>query len=419
MTSDDSELRLPRRTIAIILAGGRGSRLHELTDRRAKPAVPFGGKYRIVDFALSNAVNSGIRRIYVMTQYKAHSLIRHIQRGWSHVHGHPGEFVDLLPAQQRVDESMWYRGTADAVWQNLDILKAEAPEYVLVLAGDHVYKQDYGIMIRDHVRRGARVTVGCVTVPRAEASAFGVMAVDGSNRVVRFLEKPSEPPALPDDPEHTLASMGIYVFGADFLWEELSRDALMTDSAHDFGRDFLPRLVQSEFVLAHRLRASAIVAEGQTEPYWRDVGTLDAYWQANLGLTDVTPALDLYDRKWPVFTLSRGLPPAKFVFDDDGRRGVAVDSLVSAGCIVSGASVRRTMLGSRVHIETGATLDEAVVLPEARIGRNARLRRVVIDSRCVIPDGLVVGEDADADRARFRRSEGGVTLITPPMLERL
>ena len=411
--------RLPQKAVALVLAGGRGSRLKNLTDRRAKPAVHFGGKYRIVDFTLSNCLNSGLRRIYILTQYKAHSLVRHIQRGWGILRGEMGEFIDLLPAQQRVSESLWYRGTADAVWQNLDILRAEAPEYIVVLAGDHLYKMDYSVLLRDHVEHNADVTVGCVEVPREEATAFGVMHIDEERRVTNFLEKPAEPPGMPGRPDTALASMGIYVFNSEFLYDALTRDAADTQSSHDFGRDFIPTLASSAMVLAHPLRMSCVYSRGQTEPYWRDVGTIDAYWSANMDLCSVTPELDLYDPDWPIYNYQVPQPPAKFVFDDGLRRGMAVDSAVSGGCVISGASVRRSVLFSQVRVNSFALVEEAVVLPETNIGRKARLRRVIVDKGCQIPEGLVVGENADHDTERFYRSEGGITVITAPMLEAL
>ncbi|MEE8271924.1 MAG: glucose-1-phosphate adenylyltransferase [Alphaproteobacteria bacterium] len=419
MAEDPAARQLPRRSIALVLAGGRGSRLKQLTDKRAKPAVPFGGKFRIIDFALSNCLNSGIRRIYVLTQYKSHSLLRHLQRGWGSLRAEMGEFVDLLPAQQRIDETMWYRGTADAVWQNVDILSSEGPEYVVVLAGDHVYRMDYGAMLEDHVARGADVTVGCLEVPRMEATGFGVMAVDDDGRVTGFLEKPADPPAMPGKPDIALASMGIYVFNADFLYQQLDRDANDALSSHDFGKDIVPYLVPRTAVMSHRLQQSAIYSEDQDEAYWRDVGTIDAYWEANIDLTSVTPALDLYDKQWPIYTYQAQLPPAKFVFDEEGRRGMAVASLVSGGCVVSGAMVRRSMLFSEVRVNSYAELSEAVVLPGCEIGRKARLSRVVIDRGCRIPEGMVVGEDAEADARRFERTEMGVTLITSKMLAAL
>jgi glucose-1-phosphate adenylyltransferase len=419
MNQEDDIRRIARRSVALILAGGRGSRLMNLTDNRAKPAVYFGGKYRIVDFVLSNCLNSGIRRIYVATQYKSHSLLRHIQRGWGMLRGEMNEFIDLLPAQQRVGEEHWYRGTADAVFQNIDILHAEGPEYVVVLAGDHIYRQDYGLMLEAHVASGADVTVGCVTVRRPEASAFGVMDVDAEGRVIGFLEKPADPPGLPDDPDHTLASMGIYVFNAEKMYEELVRDSEVTSSSHDFGRDFIPHLVENANVMAHRLGESAIYSEGQPEPYWRDVGTIDAYWAANIDLTAVTPELDLYDDKWPIWTYQLQLPPAKFVFDEEGRRGQAHDSIVGEGSIVSGSRVRRSVIGTRVRVNSYCELEGAVVLPEVNIARRARLSKVVVDRGCQIPEGMVVGEDPELDAKRFHLTEGGVTLITQAMLDAL
>jgi glucose-1-phosphate adenylyltransferase len=390
-----------------------------LTDRRAKPAVPFGGKFRIIDFALSNCLNSGIRRMYVLTQYKSHSLLRHLQRGWGYLRAENNEFVDLLPAQQRVDEAIWYRGTADAVWQNLDIFDAEGADYILILAGDHIYRMDYAAMIEDHVARGADVTVGCVEVPRQEASGFGVMAVDDQGRITDFLEKPADPPAMPGKPDMALASMGIYVFSAAFLGEQLHRDSQDARSSHDFGKDIIPYLVSRANVLAHSLRDSAIYNVGQTEPYWRDVGTIDAYWEANIDLTTVTPALDLYDRDWPVHTYQEQLPPAKFVFDTGDRIGTALNSTVSGGCVVSGATVRQSLLFSQVRVNSYAKLSEAVILPECNIGRHARLTRVVVDKGVRIPEGLVVGEDPELDARRFHRSEGGITLITRDMIAAL
>jgi glucose-1-phosphate adenylyltransferase len=419
MNEEDDIRRIARQSVALILAGGRGSRLKNLTDNRAKPAVYFGGKYRIVDFVLSNCLNSGIRRIYVATQYKSHSLLRHIQRGWGIFRGEMNEFIDLLPAQQRVGEEHWYRGTADAVFQNIDILHAEGPEYVVILAGDHIYRQDYGLMLEAHVASGADVTVGCVTVPRAEATAFGVMDVDADGRVIGFLEKPADPPGLPDDPDHTLASMGIYVFNAEKMYQELVRDSEITSSSHDFGKDFIPHLVEHADVMAHRLGQSAIYSEGQPDPYWRDVGTIDAYWSANIDLTAVTPELDLYDDKWPIWTYQLQLPPAKFVFDEEGRRGQAHDSIVGEGSIVSGSRVTRSVLGTQVRVNSYCELEGAVVLPQVNIARRARLSKVVIDRGCQIPEGLVVGDDPEADAKRFLRSEGGVTLITQAMLDAL
>lgn len=420
MTEESRSLQVHKRMVALVLAGGRGSRLKQLTDRRAKPAVPFGGKYRIIDFALSNCINSGIRRSYVLTQYKSHSLLRHLQRGWGHLRAEMGEFVDLLPAQQRVDEAMWYRGTADAVWQNVDILEAENPEYILVLAGDHIYKQNYAAMLEHHINTGADVTVGCVEVPRMEATGFGVLHIDDEQRVVSFIEKPADPPAMPGKPDIALASMGIYLFNAAFLYDELRRDSAGPNSAHDFGRDIIPYLVEQKAnVIAHRLQQSAVYSEGQTEAYWRDVGTIDAYWEANLDLAAVTPALDLYDSFWPIYTYQLQLPPAKFVHDAGNRRGLALNSTVSGGCVVSGGEVNGSLLFSGVRVNSYSQLNGVVALPEVWVGRHARLTNTVVDSRVVIPDGLVVGEDAEDDAARFERTENGTVLITREMISAL
>jgi glucose-1-phosphate adenylyltransferase len=407
--------RLTKDTYALILAGGRGSRLLGLTDWRAKPAVPFGGKFRIIDFPLSNCVNSGIRRIGVATQYKAQSLIQHIQRGWSFLDGRMKEFVDILPAQQRIVEA-WYKGTADAVFQNLDILRDYDPEYMLILAGDHVYRMDYGRMLAYHKNIGADVTVGCIEVPAEDARAFGVMGVDGNDRVISFVEKPPEPPCIPGKPGIALASMGIYVFNSRFLFDQLIRDADEPGSQHDFGKDLIPHLVPRCRVYAHRFGDSCVGSDNGA-PYWRDVGTVDAYWEANMELTRVTPALNLYDDVWPIWTHQEQLPPAKFVFDDDDRRGMAVDSLVSGGDIISGGTVRRSLLFSNVYVDNRAVIEDCVVLPDVTIGADVVLRKVVVDKRCIIPDGMRIGMDAAADRARgFHVTERGVTLVTPDKL---
>ena len=384
---------LARDAMAYVLAGGRGSRLNELTDIRAKPAVYFGGKARIIDFALSNALNSGIRRIGVATQYKAHSLIRHLQRGWNFFRPERNESFDILPASQRVSETQWYDGTADAVFQNIDIIESYGPEHIVILAGDHVYKMDYEQMLRDHVDSRADVTVGCMEVSRAEASGFGVMAVGVDNRIIDFLEKPADPPSLPGKPERSLASMGIYVFNTAFLFEQLRRDAATPQSSRDFGKDIIPYLVKHGKAVAHYFDVSCVRSKDEKEAYWRDVGTLDAYWEANIDLTHIVPQLDLYDRAWPLWTYSELTPPAKFIHDEDGRRGCAVSSLVSGGCIVSGASLRRSLLFTDVRLHSYANLDQSVVLPHCEIGRGARLSKVVIDRGVAIPGGLVVGED--------------------------
>ena len=410
---------LARQAMAYVLAGGRGSRLMELTDRRAKPAVYFGAKSRIIDFALSNAINSGIRRIGVATQYKAHSLIRHLQRGWNFMRPQRNESFDILPASQRVSESAWYAGTADAVYQNLDIIESYGVRYIVLLAGDHVYKMDYEKMLRQHCESGADVTVGCIEVPRMEATGFGVMHVDENDRIISFLEKPKDPPAMPDNPEMALASMGIYVFETAFLADQLRRDAAEPHSEHDFGKDIIPYLVKHGTAVAHRFAESCVRSSDQAEAYWRDVGTVDAYWQANVDLTDVVPALDLYDHEWPIWTYSELTPPAKFVHDDDDRRGQAMDSLISGGCIVSGTLVRKSLIFPSVHVHSYGEIENSVILPRCDIGRHARLRNVVIDSEVRIPEGLVVGEDPELDARRFRRTDKGVCLITQPMIDRL
>ncbi len=404
--------RLTRETLALILAGGRGSRLKQLTDWRAKPAVPFAGKFRIIDFPLSNCMNSGIRRVSVLTQYKAHSLILHVQRGWGFLRGELGEFVELLPAQQRVEGSSWYTGTANAVYQNLDIIRNHDPSYVLILAGDHIYKMDYGPMLAYHVEQNADMTVGCIEVPLAEASAFGVMTVDVDSRVVGFSEKPKQPEAMPGAPDLALASMGIYIFNTVFLYEQLIKDADNSKSAHDFGHDIIPGAIDRYRVMAYRFRDPATGKRA----YWRDVGTIDAYWRANMELIAITPELNLYDREWPIWTYQEQWPPAKFVFNDEGRRGIAVDSMVSGGCIISGATVRRSLLFSNVYIESHSLVEDSVILPDVAIGQRCRVRKAVIDKGCVIPNDTVIGEDRHQDMQRFYVTGEGVTLVTPEML---
>ncbi len=403
--------RLTRESLALILAGGRGSRLKQLTLWRAKPAVPFGGKFRIIDFPLSNCINSGIRRIGVLTQYKAHSLILHIQKGWGFLRGEFGEFVELLPAQQRIEAS-WYAGTADAVYQNLDIIRNHDPRYVLILAGDHVYKMDYGPLIAFHVETGADATVACIEVPLWRARDFGVVNVDETGRVTRFEEKPQQPQPLPGRTDISLASMGIYVFNTDFLCEQLIRDADNTYSSHDFGKDVLPSIIGTHRVMAYPFRDPLTGRPA----YWRDVGTLDAYYEANMELIQVTPELNLYDQSWPIWTYQEQLPPAKFVFDDDTRRGMAVDSMVSGGDIISGAVVRRSLLFSNVRVEAASEITDSVILPNVSIGSRCRLRRVIVDKGCRIPDGTVIGEDPQEDARRFYISPQGVTLVIPEML---
>ena len=410
---------LARDAMAYVLAGGRGSRLSELTDNRAKPAVYFGGMSRIIDFALSNAINSGIRRIGVATQYKAHSLIRHMQRAWNFMRPERNESFDILPASQRISEMLWYEGTADAVYQNIDIIASHAPRYMVILAGDHIYKMDYELMLRQHVDSGADVTVGCLVVPRMDATGFGVMHVDENDGITAFIEKPKDPPCIPGDPGHALASMGIYVFNTDFLFDQLRRDAADPDSKRDFGGDIIPYIVQHGKAVAHRFTTSCIRAAEEIEEYWRDVGTLDAYFEANLDLTDVVPKLNLYDREWPIWTDQVVAAPAKFVHDEDGRRGQAISSLISQDCIVSGATARCSLLFTGVKMGSFSSVEQGVILPYCNIGRGARLSRVIVDSGVRIPEGLVVGEDPELDARRFRRTDNGVCLITKPMIERL
>ena len=408
---------LARSAMAYVLAGGRGSRLMELTDRRAKPAVYFGGKSRIIDFALSNALNSGIRRIAVATQYKAHSLIRHLTRGWNFFRTERNESFDILPASQRVSEDMWYMGTADAVYQNIDIIESYDPKYMVILAGDHIYKMDYEKMLQQHVDEGADVTVGCLEVPRMEAVGFGVMHIDENDRIMEFLEKPKDPPAMPGKPDKALASMGIYVFDTKLLFDELRRDAADPNSEHDFGKNIIPHLVKNGKAIAHHFSDSCVRSSHEQQAYWRDVGTIDAYWEANIDLTAIVPELDLYDRDWPIWTHSEVTPPAKFVHDKDGRRGQAVSSLVSGGCVVSGASLRNSLLFTGVRVNSYASVENAVIMPYVNVARSSRLNNVVIDRGVQIPEGLVVGEDPELDGRRFRRTDKGIVLITQKMID--
>ncbi len=405
---------LTKNTVALILAGGRGTRLKDLTDLRSKPAVPFGGKFRIIDFPLSNCINSGIRRIGVATQYKSHSLIQHIQRGWGFLRGEFNEFVEIWPAQQRVAED-WYKGTADAVYQNLDIIRNIGAEYVLILAGDHIYKMDYGQMLATHVRNQADMTVACINVPIEDAKAFGVIGVDGADRVIDFKEKPENPDALPDNPTQAFASMGIYVFNAAFLYEQLIRDADDPNSEHDFGKNVIPQIISKYRVFAHRFTDSCIGRENQTY-YWRDVGTVDAYWEANMEMTKVTPELNLYDADWPIWTYQEQLPPAKFVFNSDERRGMATDSLISGGCIISGAVINQSVLFSDVHVHSFSEIEDSVIMPNVEVGRHVKLKRVVVDKGASIPEGMEIGFDLALDKKRFYVSEKGITLVTAAML---
>ncbi len=403
---------LTRNTIALILAGGRGSRLHNMTDWRAKPAVPFGGKFRIIDFPLSNCMNSGIRKICILTQYKAHSLIRHVQQGWGFLRGEFGEYVDLMPAQQRHHEDSWYKGTADAVFQNIDILRSRNPQHVLVLAGDHIYKMDYGAMLADHVEKNADLTIGCIEVSLKEASAFGVMDVDANRRVKAFVEKPEHPPLMPGRTDTALASMGIYIFNAGFLFEQLIKDADTKGSNHDFGMDIIPAVIDKYVVNAYPF----LDLQSGVQSYWRDVGTIDAYWAANMELIGVKPDLNLYDKTWPIWTYQEQTPPAKFVFDNDKRRGLAVDSMVSGGCVISGSKVRHSLLFTNVRVNSYTTIQDSVVLPDVNIARHCRITKAIIEKGCEIPEGTIIGEDRAEDERRFFVSPGGVVLVTSDML---
>ncbi|MCK5717486.1 MAG: glucose-1-phosphate adenylyltransferase [Thiomargarita sp.] len=404
--------RITRQTLALVLAGGRGSRLKNLTEWRAKPAVPFGGKFRIIDFPLSNCINSGIRQISVATQYKSHSLIRHIQKGWSWLRGEFGEFVELMPAAQQNVNDSWYAGTADAVYQNLNIIRSHNPKYILILAGDHIYKMDYGPMIAEHVDNKADMTVGCLEVPLKEATEFGVMSIDQVNRIVRFAEKPGQPEPSVTNPEMALASMGIYVFNADFLYNQLKGDATLTGSSHDFGKDLIPSLIKTHHVFAYRFCG----VQKNEKPYWRDVGTVDAFWEANKDLVSVTPHLNMYDKQWPIWTYQEQLPPAKFVFNNENRRGMAVDSLVSGGCLISGAKIQDTLLFSNVKVNSYTHLEDTVVLPDVEIGRECRIKKAVIDKGCFIPSKTIIGYNLEEDAKRFYVSAGGVVLVTPGMI---
>ncbi|MGA0018831.1 MAG: glucose-1-phosphate adenylyltransferase [Steroidobacteraceae bacterium] len=411
-------LDLPKRAMALVLAGGRGSRLLNLTDRRAKPALYFGGKFRIIDFALSNCLNSGIRRIGVLTQYKSHSLMRHIQRGWGFLRGELNEFVDVMPAQQRLNESNWYQGTADAVHQSQDIIASYRPKYLVILAGDHIYKMNYALALAEHAAHGKPCSVACIEVPRLDARGFGVMAVNEDNLITAFEEKPLDPPCLPDNPDRALASMGVYIFDTDYLFNELSCDAGSPESSHDFGKDIIPRIVARGEAMAHRFEQSAVGTRLGEAPYWRDVGTIDAYWDANIDLTATDPLLNLYDERWPIWTYQPQLPPAKFVHNTEDRRGLALESLVSGGCIVSG-HVERSLMFSGVRVHSHAEVHWSVLLPNVQVGRGAKIRRAIIDRGCVIPDGMVIGEDPEQDGERFLCTETGITLVTRQMIARL
>lgn len=404
---------LTKSTLALVLAGGRGSRLYELTEWRAKPALYFGGKFRIIDWPLSNCINSGIRKVAVLTQYKAHSLIRHLVHGWSMFKRELGEYIEIFPASQR-SSGNWYQGTADAVFQNLDIIRAERPDYVLILSGDHIYKMDYGPMLADHVARGADMTVCCLEVPIEEAAgSFGVMSINEDRRIIGFDEKPAHPTPIPGEEDLTLASMGNYLFSTEFLFEQLERDANNSNSTHDFGNDIIPSIIDKHNVYAFPFRDP----ETKKRAYWRDVGTLDSYWEANMELISPEPELDLYDPAWPTWTYQPQLPPAKFVFNDEDRRGMAVDSTVSGGCIISGSKIDKSLLFSNVHLHSYSEIEESVLLPEVVVHRNCKIRRAIIDRGCEIPEGMVIGFDVDQDKANgFRVSDKGLVLVTRKML---
>ncbi len=406
------------RTMAFVLAGGRGSRLKDLTNNRAKPAIPFGGKYRIIDFPLSNCINSSIRRVVVPTQYKSHILLQHVNRAWSFLHSELGEFVWGMPAQQQIDEQTWYRGTADAIFQNLPVFDKKDVDYVLILAGDHVYKQDYSKMLYEHIERGADVSISCVEVSMEEAKRFGIIETNKEGAVLSFQEKPENPICVPGEPDKALASMGIYIFNKDFLIKQLNIEAEKVDTKHDFGGDILPRVLGSCNMYAHRFSSSAIMNEGSTTPYWRDVGTLDSYWEASMDLNHVTPELNLYDEQWPIGTHQVHRPAAKFVFNDDDRRGYAVDSIVSAGCIISGSVIDSSLLSTNCRVHSYCKIHESVLLPNVEVKRHCQLSKVIVDSHVTIPEGAIIGGNPERDKQFFHVTEGGVTLVTKEMIEK-
>lgn len=403
-----------RDTLALVMAGGRGTRLKELTLQRAKPATPFGGKFRIIDFTLSNCINSGMCRIGVLTQYKSHSLLHHLHAGWSFLHSRFGEFVRIMPADQNESNDSWYKGTADAIYQNIDFIRAHHPKRVLILAGDHIYKMDYGELLRHHIETGADCTVSCVETPIEDAREFGVMQVNPRLWVSRFEEKVPNPSPIPGNPDMALASMGIYVFDTEFLLEELTRDAQDPESSHDFGKDILPKIIKTAKVSAYRFRD---MYDNSKPGFWRDVGTLDAYWKANMDLLDVTPEFNMYDEQWPIWTCPEQLPPAKFVLNNNSARGMAVDSLITSGCIISGARVERSIFFESARVGNRSTVKESLILPNARIGRDCRISRAIIDSNCIVPDGMVIGEDPEWDSRYFTRTDEGVVLVTQSMLD--
>jgi glucose-1-phosphate adenylyltransferase len=403
--------RLTSNTLALVLAGGRGSRLGVLTDKRTKPAVPFGGKFRIIDFALSNCLNSNIRRICVLTQYKSHSLTQHMLKGWMHIGSSPGNYLEVLPAQQWIDDEQWYQGTADAVYQSLDIIVGHAPEYVLILAGDHIYGMDYGEMVAAHVDSGADFTVACHAVPIAEAAnQFGVMGIDENSRITDFQEKPANPKPIPGQDDLTMASMGIYVFSTDYLKSQLMRDAEDKNSSHDFGNDIIPyALSKNDHVQAYRFESPI---GGQ--PYWRDVGTIDAYYQANMELLNEDSPFDLYDQRWRIFTYQPQLPAARFM-GRDSFNGVE-NAIVSGGCEIDVSKLHDSILFSNVKVYQGSELKGVLALPGCEIGRSVRLNNVILDNQCRVPDGTVIGENPSEDAKRFKVSEAGVIIVNREML---
>lgn len=406
-------------TLAFVLAGGRGERLQCLTDKQAKPALPFGAKYRVIDFPLSNCINSGIRKVGIATQYRAHELIHHVQRTWGFLRHEMGEFVEVWPAQQQAGEGRWYAGTADAAFQNIELIKRHQPKYVLILAGDHVYKQDYGVLIAEHVARAADVTVSCVSVPKDEARRFGVVTVNAEEQISGFVEKPVTPVVQAEDPNRCLASMGIYLFNADVLFAALRADARNASSKRDFGADIVPALVGKCRMYAHQFARSCVSARRADEPYWRDVGTIDSFWQANMDLVASKPAFDLYDRNWPVWTHQEQRPPARLAFDSSERIGMVSAAMIAEGCVVAGATVRRSQLFADVRLEPASLVEDSVVLPGCEVQSRARISRAILAPGCVVPEGCVIGEDLADDRARFQVTPNGVTVVTPRMLERL
>lgn len=413
-----SRRNLTAQTLVLILAGGRGSRLYELTDKRAKPAVYFGGSRRIIDFALSNCINSNLLKVGVITQYAAHSLLRHLQRGWSFLPYERNQYIDMLPARQQIDENTWYRGTADAVYQNMEIMKSHyRPKYVIILAGDHIYKMNYNKMLEDHVDSGAKCTVGCIEVPREQATEFGVMAVNEKLKVQAFVEKPADPPSMPDKPNSSLASMGIYVFDADYLYEMLEKEVTDPNTSHDFGKDIIPKAVEQGVIYAHPFERSCEGRNTTGSIYWRDVGTIDSYWAAHMDLVSETPQLDLYDESWPIHGRPQQTAPARFFYSKPMDTTLN-NSLISGGCVITDAEISGSVLFGRVHVDADTKIKDSVVLPQVHIGKNCHIQKAVIDRHCVIPDGLTIGVDAEQDAKYFRISKGGVVLVCQKMLDK-